>query len=108
MKHLILLITFLFIGCKPASTESKKEISTEVTSVLKCPDPIVIRDTVFAPKQIIDTKKYDSLIGVIKKKNDSLFIERYRLERVKYYNGIVQRNPIQIKFLVGWINRAVK
>lgn len=63
---------------------------------------IIIRDTIYLEK------KYDSLQVVIKKKNDSLFVERYRLERVKYYNGIAQRNSSQRKFLVGWINRAVK
>jgi len=54
------------------------------------------------------TKQFDSLQIVIKKKNDSLFVERFRLERVKYYNRIAQNNPSQMKFLVGWINRAVK
>lgn len=101
MKYLILI--FLLVSCKPANTEPKKEISTEVSPVLvPCPDPIIIRDTIFL------TKQYDSLQIVIRKKNDSLFIERYRLERVKYYNKIAQNNSSQRKFLVGWINRAVK
>lgn len=68
----------------------------------KCPDPVYIKDTVYL------TKKFDSLQIVIKKKNDSLFIERYKLERVKYYNRIVQNNPSQSVFLVGWINRVLK
>jgi len=108
MKYLI-LVFLLVISCKPTNTETKKEISKEVGSVIiPGPDPIIIRDTVFIPKTIVFTKQYDSLEIVIKKKNDSLFVERYRLERVKYYNGIAQRNPSQRKFLVGWINRAVK
>jgi len=105
MKNLIIVIAFLFISCKPASTEPVNDINTEPTSVLvlhKCPDPIIIRDTIYL------TKQFDSLQIVIKNKNDSLFVERYRLERVKYYNRIAQNNPSQMKFLVGWINRAVK
>lgn len=108
MKYLI-LIFLLVVSCKPTNTEPKKELSTEVGSVLvPCPDPIVIRDTVFLTKTIVLTKQYDSLEIVIQKKNDSLFVERYRLERVKYYNKIAQNNSSQRKFLVGWINRAVK
>jgi Predicted Peptidoglycan domain len=37
-----------------------------------------------------------------------LFMAQYKLERVKYYLKICQRNPKQTKFLVSWINRAIK
>lgn len=36
-----------------------------------------------------------------------LFINKYKIEKVKYYLKIVKKKPSQQKFLVGWINRAV-
>ncbi len=101
MKYLILF--FLIIGCN-----SKKEVGSVQGSVVqnlevhKCPEPIIIHDTIFL------TKEYDSLQVIIARKNDSLFVERFKIERVKYYNGIVQRNKTQLKYLSGWINRATK
>ena len=101
MKYLILLL--LFFSCTTHKSEvTPLTINEPVIESHKCPNPIIIRDTVYL------TKQYDSLQIVINKKNDSLFVERYRLERVKYYNKIAQNNSNQIKFLVGWINRAVK
>jgi hypothetical protein len=100
MKYLILL---LFFSCNTQISKVTPVIPDEpIVELHKCPEPIIIKDTVFL------TKEYDSLQIVIKKKNDSLFVERYRLERVKYYNKIAQNNSSQRKFLVGWINRAVK
>lgn len=104
MKFKYLIFAFLLVSCK-TSTEPNKVINTEPTSVLvphKCPEPVYVKDTVYI------TKPYDSLIGIIKKKNDSLFIERYKIQRIKYYKGIVQNNPTQSVFLVGWINRVLK
>lgn len=40
--------------------------------------------------------------------NRLLAIERYKVERIKYYVSIVDNNPSQLQFLRGWIKRAVK
>jgi hypothetical protein len=45
-------------------------------------------------------KSYDSLIWVNK-------AQAFRIERVKFYVKICQRNPTQKKFLLGWVNRSV-
>lgn len=100
-KYLILVLVIISVGCKLKSTEAIKEPIEKVVDLHICPEPIIIRDTVLV------TKKYDSLEVVIKKKNDSLFVERFKIERVKYYNKIAQNNPTQLKFLRGWINRVV-
>lgn len=114
MKYLILIsLGVLSFSCCTTKEIPLKDIfvNQEMPHIIK---PIEIRDqTDFMPVIVIrDTiyveKKYDSLQVVIKKKNDSLFIERYKLERVKYYNGIVKKNSSQLKFLSGWINRAIK
>ena len=40
--------------------------------------------------------------------DESLFILSYSLRRVARYAGICNRNKVQKKFLLGWINRTLK
>lgn len=54
-------------------------------------------DTVY----IMSTPQIDSL-------QERLFVAEYKLGRIKAYKEIVDRNPSQIKFLKGWINRVLK
>lgn len=97
-----------------SSCTSKQSTTVEPNVPLaahQCPEPIIVHDTVvFRDTIVVEvvSKSYDSLLAVIKKKNDSLFLERFRLERVKYYNNIVKKNKSQLKFLSGWISRAVQ
>lgn len=41
---------------------------------------------------------------------DSLNIiaQKYRVNRVAYYVKIVDKNPSQIKYLKGWVKRAIR
>lgn len=56
--------------------------------------------------------KYDSLYKVyrLQKVNDSLEIQylNYKIERARYYVKICNKNKSQQKFLLGWLNRALK
>lgn len=49
---------------------------------------------------------------IYRRQNDSLktalFNAKFRIEKVRYYVNIVNRNPSQIKYLKGWIIRAIK
>lgn len=54
-------------------------------------------DTVY----IMSTPQIDSL-------QERLFVAEYKLGRIKAYKEIVDRNPSQIKFLKGWINRVLE
>lgn len=46
-------------------------------------------------------KKVDSL-------KTELFLSEFKAERMQYYIGIVEHDPSQLKFLKGWINRAIQ
>jgi sRNA-binding regulator protein Hfq len=76
-------------------------------------------------KKIVDSsfiKKADSLAILLDKTNSQLvaykhqtdslktqlFLANYRVEQVKVYIKICNRKPSQIKFLKGWITRAVQ
>lgn len=70
-------------------------------------------------KPPVSPTRYDSLLVVLNKniyafakRNDSLktklFLTQYKIEKVKYYLAIVDRKPSQIKYLKGWVRRAVE
>ena len=45
------------------------------------------------------------LLKTIDSLKNKLFVSEYKHERIKYYNNIA-KNPGQLKFLRGWINRV--
>lgn len=82
------------------------------------PDPVVLRDTVRIHDTIDNPQLYIQ-IDALQRQNDSLLIvsdtlakrllhSRLTIQNVKYYLNIVNRNPSQLKFLRGWINRALE
>jgi len=109
MKNLAMLLIIFLVSCTPKSNITNAVIRDTIVrdSIVLCfPDTIIKTDTIRMSNDIFE-KKYDSLLFVVKKKNDSLFIERYKIERIRYYNKIVQKNKTQLKFLSGWINRVI-
>lgn len=81
------------------------------------PEPTIVyipvEDTINAVKVINLTEELrrtrDSLNAY---KNDTtmseeLFIAKFKLEKIKYYNGIAAKGN-NIKFLRGWINRTLE
>lgn len=40
--------------------------------------------------------------------NTKLFLETYRVEKVRYYIQICNQSPVKKKYFFGWIIRAVK
>jgi len=52
---------------------------------------------------IIGTKS----IAVINSAGDADLSLRYTLQRIAYYSGVAGHRRSQLKFLVGWINRAL-
>lgn len=98
MRYLIILLLAL-ASCK---------------TPLKPLNPVVIHDTVYVPKPVnveCDTLQYthkiDSMYNRIDKYSKALLLERTRIEAVKKYVRIVDKNPSQIKFLKGWVKRAI-
>ena len=98
-----LLAIFLFYGC--SSKVITPATSIHDTVYIEAPAPStasILRDTIYL------SNSCDKLQSLIKRKNDSLFIERFKVERVRYYARIVQKNSTQSKFLLGWVLRAIK
>lgn len=110
MKNLVLLIAIpcMLFSCKPNCPETK------------IPDPVIVKDTVYVDLEY--KAKNDSLELVISKmqfQKDSIDLlnnrlatelmnERLVIQNAKYYVNIVNKNRSQEKFLLGWMNRALK
>lgn len=37
-----------------------------------------------------------------------LFVAKYKLERIRHYTNIVDKNPTNLKFYKGWIKRVLE
>ena len=79
---------------KGDSIGAKSETFVQKIDTFSRKSEIIIRDTVIV-------HDCDSL-------KTRLSLANFKLERVKYYLKICQRRPSQTKFLVSWINRAIK
>lgn len=80
-------------------------IRTAHVPVVPVHDTVIVNDTVRVPDTVyvIDTgcaRRYDSLRSMY-------YVQRYKLERIKYYVGICNSNRSQDKFLRGWLNRVL-
>lgn len=98
----------VFFLCAFACNNESKQPADKFVTRTDTVDSIVrtYSDTIPMPVSIpCDSSFY-------KAKADSLRVElliaEYRIERVKYYLAIVDRNPSQLKFLRSWIRRAVE
>lgn len=69
---------------------------------------VCVPDTIVkvVDRYIVDNTKVDSLEFVIDSLQEQLFITKYKLERIKYYNDVA-KNGNNIKYLRGWINRVL-
>lgn len=91
MRNIIVALLLIMSSCKTNETKAK------------CP-PI---DTVRVQTYINCDSSNKVLTDSIKVLREQLFINRYKVERVKYYLNICNRNPKQSKYLKGWVRRAV-
>ena len=69
---------------------------------------VCVPDTIVkvVDRYVTDNTKIDSLELVIDSLQEQLFIANYKIERIKYYNNVA-KNGNNIKYLRGWINRAL-
>ncbi len=97
-------MTLCIISCN-------KEYDTYKEVIVVKTDTIIYRDTfdIFVYKSIIKHQK-DTIDFLIRQKDSissDLFIAKYKLNRIKYYNDVASKGN-NIKYLRGWINRVIK
>ena len=92
----LIIIASLLIGCN--NTPVEKIIYVPIEDSTSISENIIIRE------QLRLTR--DSLNFVRDSLGEDLFIAKYKLGRIKYYNDISTKGN-NSKFLHGWINRVL-
>lgn len=107
MKKLILLVSIILL----TSCTSETAVQVKYIPVY---DTIDVEDTqrIIALQRQLDLTRdslayvKDSLAYVKDSLGEDLFVAKYKLERIRYYNDIA-KNGNNIKFLRGWLNRVL-
>lgn len=103
MKQLLIAISILLVSCSTAK-------------IVEVPVPVPVYDTVY-----IDTTNHDRVAELeadIRFWRDSVYtinttipVDVYfnarKIEKIKYYISITERNPNNKKFFYGWIKRTM-
>lgn len=105
MKKIVLIslcafgIALGFVHSCATKVIPSKEI--EIVTVIDSTKVFELRDSINMLQDSLMIYKNDTAVDA------ELFILRYKLERIKYYNKIAG-NGNNIKFLRGWINRVIE
>ena len=118
MKKISLFVLFVILfGCEPKNKLVDKTYYYEQTiedlnaKLIAAEDSIVVLNNIIIAKEEVynitmqNFRICDSSNVSLK---SELFVANYKLGRIKEYNEIVRKNPSQVKFLRGWINRVLE
>ena len=100
MKTIIVLVCTMFIGC----------CTPRVVEVVK-----VVHDTIEVPQDVELINKLKADVVVWKDSVDYLnstipldvYMNARKIEKIKYYIDITERNSNNKKFFYGWIRRTI-
>ena len=108
-------LTYLFtIVCLMACSGGKKSypvtiancdsvrLADSIRFTSNQPATVTLRDSI-----VIDFNK-EIYMKTIDSLKTALFLAKYKIEKVRFYVNIVNRNPSQIKYLKGWCIRAIE
>lgn len=106
---LILMIVGCSISCGSSRTEAKNKTKTDTVFV-----EVVRVDTVLVDR----VNELDSLVKALKQAQDSTkfyrdsvyyqnYINSRRIEKIKYYINICNKNAKNKKYFFGWIKRTM-
>lgn len=73
------------------------------------PDTMSVQEIIVLKEQLRKTRDSLALLKVdtASTMSDELFVAKYKLERIRYYNDIAKKGN-NIKYLRGWINRVLE
>ena len=105
---IMLFISIIMWGCRACSVNSDNGVKRDTIYVEKC-----LFDTVY-----VVTHEADSIAKCLEKAQDSIrfyrdtiryedYINKRKVEKVKYYVTICEKNTKNKKFFFGWIKRTI-
>lgn len=105
MKYLIKIIGVLVfvgsivVGCKN-NTPEPTIVYIPVEDTINAVKVVNLTEELRRTRDSLNAYKFDTTIS------EELFIAKYKLEKIKYYNDIAAKGN-NLKFLRGWINRTL-
>lgn len=70
------------------------------------PDTMSVKEVILLKEQLRRTQDSLNLLKTDTTMSAELFVAKYKLERIRYYNDIAKKGN-NIKYLRGWINRVL-
>lgn len=104
----MIIISLLFIGCSPFSKGSVSVVSDTVFIEKIKTDTVFIED---AEKINVLQNRLKCVEDSVKFYRDSVLYKNYingrRVEKIKYYISICEKNTKNKKYFFGWIKRTM-
>lgn len=97
------LITIAVVECND-SDKSLRPIKEVI--YVPTPDSMTIQEVVYLKEELRRCQDSLRIIRTDSTMSSELFVAKYKLERIRYYNDIAGKGN-NIKFLRGWINRVL-
>ena len=110
MKEFIFFVVFCCIiltsitvsHCSPPTGEQP----VEKIIYIPIEDSVAIGENIALREMLRRTQ--DSLNAFKNSMSSDEFIAKYKLERIRHYTNIVDKNPKQMKYYKGWIKRVLE
>lgn len=101
---ILFLILLVIPGIQQCSYERNpiKEIV-----YIPTPDTMSVKEVILLKEQLRRTQDSLNLLKTDTTMSAELFVAKYKLERIRYYNDIAKKGN-NIKYLRGWINRVLE
>ena len=102
MKHLLILLMSLLLGCTTVKTvEPEKELTIKI-------DTVYFEDTLRVEQLQLQVQYWqDSVYYLTTTMPLKDYMNERKVEKIKYYISITERNPNNRKFFYGWIKRTM-
>lgn len=113
-KYILLVIILLITTCQPAENNQQNPAPIDSIKLLQeqtlhlqllielRSDSIKhLTDSIVLLQSRVKELEADTIMSA------ECFVAQYKLERIKYYMNIANKNPSQRQFLRGWINRVL-
>lgn len=101
---IIIIGICVIVLCTVCTNFKNNTIPVEKIIYVPITDSTYVDSLIYYKEQLRRTK--DSLAYVKDSLGEDLFIARYKLGRIKYYNDVAAKGN-NIKYLRGWINRVL-
>ena len=99
-------IIFIFGAVFNECTNDKTTLPIKEIVYVPTPDSMTIQEVVYLKEELRRCQDSLRIIRTDSTMSSELFVAKYKLERIRYYNDIAGKGN-NIKFLIGWINRVL-